>query len=60
MINGFEEKREEWKEQCTPLIAAVNAVDNALALRGGHITNSFLEPEMILQELQKAALPTPL
>jgi len=38
------------------LIAAVNAVDNALAPFGGHITNSFLEPEVILQELQKAAL----
>ena len=40
----------------SPLIAAVNAVDNALAPFGGHITNSFLEPEVILQELQKAAL----
>src|SRR5207247_7407360 len=35
----------------SPLIAAVNAVDNALAPFGGHITNSFLEPEVILQEL---------
>jgi 2-furoyl-CoA dehydrogenase large subunit len=38
----------------SPLIAAVNAVDDALAQIGGHITDSFLAPEMILREIQQA------
>ncbi len=37
-----------------PLIAAVNAVDDALAPFGGHLTDSFLAPEAILRELQHA------
>jgi 2-furoyl-CoA dehydrogenase large subunit len=37
----------------SPLIAAVNAVDDALARVGGHITDSFLAPEAILAELQR-------
>jgi 2-furoyl-CoA dehydrogenase large subunit len=38
-----------------PLIAATNAVDNALAPFGGHITDSFLAPERILQQLGKSS-----
>ena len=37
-----------------PLIAAVNAVDNALAAEGAHITDSFLAPERILSALEEA------
>lgn len=37
----------------SPLIAAVNAVDDALARVGGHLTDSFLAPEAILAELQR-------
>ncbi len=39
----------------SPLIAAVNAVDDALAQFGGHITDSFLDPEAILRELRRGA-----
>ncbi|HWP34050.1 MAG TPA: xanthine dehydrogenase family protein molybdopterin-binding subunit [Thermodesulfobacteriota bacterium] len=38
----------------SPLIAAVNAVDDALAPLGGHVTDSFLAPEAILREIRKA------
>jgi carbon-monoxide dehydrogenase large subunit len=39
----------------SPLIAATNAVDNALAPFGGHITDSFLAPERVLQQLQQSS-----
>jgi CO/xanthine dehydrogenase Mo-binding subunit len=39
----------------SPLIAMVNAVDNALAPEGGHVRSSFLAPEVLLAELRKSA-----
>ena len=37
----------------SPLIAVVNAVDDALASIGGHIADSFLAPEAILKEIRR-------
>jgi 2-furoyl-CoA dehydrogenase large subunit len=39
----------------SPLIATVNAVDNALAPLGGHVRSSFLAPEVILREIKRSS-----
>jgi 2-furoyl-CoA dehydrogenase large subunit len=43
----------------SPLIAAVNAVDDALSQVGAHLTGSYLDPETILNAIRDAKVASP-